>query len=42
MTFSILGSAAESLTFSYLGLCFFTFSPGELANNNESDDLNDY
>jgi NhaP-type Na+/H+ or K+/H+ antiporter len=27
VTFSILGSAAESLTFSYIGLCTFTYAP---------------
>jgi len=29
VTFSILGSAAEALVFSYIGLCVFTYSKGD-------------
>jgi NhaP-type Na+/H+ or K+/H+ antiporter len=37
ITFSILGSAAESLTFSYIGLCTFTYAPKQ---NDIGDDNN--
>ena len=37
VTFSILGSAAEAFVFSYIGLCVFTYAPGNEGEQSDSD-----